>query len=300
LPSQDYGGYVTVRNGSQQQVFTIKISIAKTNLGDNDVYLLVAFLEYMVTFSTERKALNLQLFKDYQQCRSVEIRNRLVMLNLGCVRKEAYRWARQSSESYEDLLQVGSMGLIRAIERFDLSQGCALTSFAVPYIQGEIRHHLRDRQTLIRVPRSWQSLQYQSSQVTQRFQTQQHRAPTDAEMSRALQISLAEWQAVKLAKLLPLSLQQPVRGSDRTTEYRFLQDLLPDPFEPQQQEELLCLYQLLLQIETPTRSVLEFVFLHDLTQKETAARLGISIVTVARRVKKGLKLLRHLLAEKAV
>ncbi|MCY7283983.1 MAG: RNA polymerase sigma factor SigF, partial [Cyanobacteria bacterium CAN_BIN43] len=78
----------------------------------------------MVTFSSELKDASLQLFKDYQQSRSVEIRNRLVMLNLGCVRKEAYRWAGQSTESYEDLVQVGSLGLIRAIERFDLSQGC--------------------------------------------------------------------------------------------------------------------------------------------------------------------------------
>jgi RNA polymerase sigma-B factor len=58
----------------------------------------------MVTFSPELKNASLQLFKDYQQSRSVEIRNRLVMMNLGCVRKEAYHWASQSTESYEDLV----------------------------------------------------------------------------------------------------------------------------------------------------------------------------------------------------
>jgi RNA polymerase sigma-B factor len=242
----------------------------------------------MVIFATELKDLSLQLCKDYQQNRSIEIRNRIVMLNIGCVRQEAHRWARQSTESYEDLFQVGSMGLIRAIERFDLSQGYALSSFAIPYIQGEIRHYLRDRQHLIRIPRRWQSLQFHAAQITHQFHLQHDRLPTDTELSTALQISLTEWHGVKLAKLAPLSLQQPVGNGERS-----LQDLLSDSVNFQGQIDRIELHQLLLQIETPTRSVLEFVFIHDLTQKETAARLGISVVTVARRLKKGLQLLRN-------
>ncbi len=247
----------------------------------------------MVTFSQESKNASLQLFKDYQQSRSVEIRNRLVMLNLGCVRQEAYRWAGQSTESYEDLVQVGSLGLIRAIERFDLSQGHALTTFAVPYIQGDIRHYLRDRQSLVKIPRRWQTLQIQSNRITQQFQVQQQRYPTDAEISRALQISLSEWRSVKLAKQnrVPLSLDRPLEDGDYS-----LQDLLQNSLESQWvQEDRLCLHHVLSQIETQIRKVLEFVFLHDLTQRETAEKLGISIVTVSRRLKKGLRLLRSLM-----
>jgi RNA polymerase sigma-B factor len=116
--------------------------------------------------------------------------------------------------------------------------------------------------------------------------------PTDAELATALQISLKEWQWVKLARLAPLSLQQPVGEGER-----LLQDLLSDSVISQGQDDRVWLRQVLLQIETPTRKVLEFVFLHDLTQKETAMQLGISVVTVARRLKKGLQLLRNLLAE---
>jgi RNA polymerase sigma-B factor len=249
----------------------------------------------MVTFSPELKNASLQLFKDYQQSRSVEIRNRLVMMNLGCVRKEAYHWASQSTESYEDLVQVGSLGLIRAIERFDLSQGYALTSFAVPYIQGDIRHYLRDRQSLVKIPRRWQTLQFQSNQITQQFQIQQHRQPTDAEISRALKISLSEWRSVRLAKQnrVPLSLDRPMEGSDYS-----LQDSLQDSLESQWlQEDQLYLHHVLSQIETQIREVLEFVFLHDLTQKETAEKLGISVLTVSRRLNKGLRLLRSLMGE---
>lgn len=252
----------------------------------------------MVTFSPELKDASLQLFKDYQQSHSIEIRNRLVMLNLGCVRQEAYRWAGQSTESYEDLVQVGSIGLIRAIERFDLSQGYALTTFAVPYIQGDIRHYLRDRQSLVKIPRRWQTLQSQSNQITQRFQIQQHRYPTDIEVSRALNISFGEWRSVKLAQQnrVPLSLDQPMEESEF-----FLQDFLHNSLENQKlQEDRRCLHHVLSQIETQIRKVLELVFLHDLTQRETAKKLGISVVTVSRRLKKGLQLLRSLMEETAV
>ncbi|NJR40645.1 MAG: sigma-70 family RNA polymerase sigma factor [Leptolyngbyaceae cyanobacterium CSU_1_4] len=252
----------------------------------------------MVTFSSELKDTNLQLFKDYQQSRSIEIRNQLVMLNLGCVRQEAYRWAGRSTESYEDLVQVGSLGLIRAIERFDLSQGYALTTFAVPYIQGDIRHHLRDRHSLVKIPRRWQTLQFQSNQMVQQFQIQQHRLPTDTEISTALQISLSEWRSVKLAKQnrQPLSLDRPMEEGEGS-----LQDSLPNSLENQWvQEERLCLHHVLSQIETQTRNVLEFVFVQDLTQRETAEKLGISIITVSRRLKKGLSLLRRLMEERVL
>jgi RNA polymerase sigma-B factor len=250
----------------------------------------------MGTFSTELRNLSLQLCKSYQQNRSPEIRNRIVLLNLGCVRKEAYHWSRQTTESYEDLFQVGSLGLILAIERFDLSQGCALTSFAVPYIQGEIRHYLRDRQNLVRIPRRWQTLHCQSTQIARRFQGQQNRYPTDAEISAALDISLDEWQSVKLSRLTPLSLDQPLIEGDPLRGDR-AQELQKRSCNPKVQEDQIYWQQIFLQVEVPTRNVLECIFFQDLTQRETAKTLGISIMTVSRRLKNGLQFLRNLVEE---
>src|SRR4028119_1493224 len=93
----------------------------------------------------ELKHHTLQLLRKYQQSGSANIRNQLVKLNLGLVRKEAHYWVDQCTESYEDLLQVGCLGLIRAIEKFDISKGHAFSSFALPYIRGEIQHYLRDK-----------------------------------------------------------------------------------------------------------------------------------------------------------
>ncbi|MEO1186323.1 MAG: sigma factor, partial [Cyanobacteria bacterium J06636_27] len=80
-----------------------------------------------------------QLLREFQQSQSPDVRNQLVKLNFGLVRKEAYYWINQCQESYDDLLQVGCLGLIRAIERFDISKGHAFSSFAIPYIRGEIQ-----------------------------------------------------------------------------------------------------------------------------------------------------------------
>ncbi len=247
------------------------------------------------TVTNELKSESLCLLREYQNSPSPETRNRLVQLNLGLVRKEAHHWINQCTESYEDLLQVGSLGLIRAIERFDMSKGHAFSSFAIPYIRGEIQHYLRDKGSSVRIPRRWQTLQRQAACVTRELQTQLHRQPTDAEIAAVLEISPIEWQEIKLAyrNRAPLSLDAPMRDEDEGS--TSLGDLLPDTqyrsFQLAQEDQI-RLQQALVQLEKRTREVLEFVFLQDLTQKETAELLGISAVTVSRRVKKGLKLLK--------
>ena len=140
-----------------------------------------------------------QLLREYEQSQSAEVRNQLVKLNFGLVRKEAYYWINQCHESYDDLLQVGCLGLIRAIERFDISKGHAFSSFAIPYIRGEIQHYLRDKGVTVRIPRRWLALQQQSAGVSRSLREKYNRQPTDSEVAEALSISLAEWQEIKLA-----------------------------------------------------------------------------------------------------
>ncbi len=241
--------------------------------------------------NNELKHESLRLLREYQLHGSAEIRNQLVELNFGLVRKEAHHWANQCTESYEDLLQVGCIGLIRAIERFDTTKGTAFSSFAIPYIRGEIQHYLRDRGCSVRIPRRWLALRQQSVDITQNLRVKLNRQPTDHEIAVALEISLNEWQEIKLAhqNREPLSLDTPIRDAEEGT--TSLGELVPDPkyrsFQLAQEDQI-RLQQALSHLEQRTRDVLEFVFLHDLTQKEVAERLDISVVTVSRRVKKGL------------
>ncbi|MEY3298812.1 MAG: polymerase sigma factor SigF [Cyanobacteriota bacterium] len=241
----------------------------------------------------------LDLLQRYQEQPSLEVRNQIVNLNLGLVRCETYHWLQRSSESFDDLMQVGCLGLIRAIERFDPTKGYAFSSFAIPYIRGEIQHYLRDKGCSMRIPRRWQALENQSRRIVRQFHLEVGRVPSDDEIATALEITREEWQEVKMARRNRslLSLDAPMQDEDSSA--ASLVDLLPDSkyrsFQLAQEDQM-RLQQALQQLENRTREVLEFVFLYDLTQKETAERMGISAVTVSRRVKQGLSHMRSILA----
>ncbi len=238
---------------------------------------------------------SLFLFQEYQQKPNTNIRNQIMELNFGLVKKEAYHWMNQCHESYEDLLQVGSIGLIRAIERFSVEKGNAFSSFAIPYIRGEIQHYLRDKSSTLRIPRRWLELRQQSVAFVHNFREEYHRQPTNLEIANYLNVSVKEWQDIKLAyqNRKPLSLDISVNND--VENQTSLCDMVADPKNRSFQlahEDRIRLQQALSELEERTRDVLEFVFLHDLTQKETAKMLGISVVTVSRQMKKGLNLLK--------
>ncbi|MGB7416393.1 MAG: RNA polymerase sigma factor SigF [Thermosynechococcaceae cyanobacterium] len=249
------------------------------------------------TCTRELKSNSLQLLQTYRSSPSTQLRNQLVQMNLGLVRKESHRWTHNSGETFDDLLQVGCFGLIQAIERFDPTKGTAFSSFAIPYIRGEIQHYLRDKSPQVRIPRRCQELQSQVVKTTHRMRDELQRQPTESEVAEALGVSADELQEVKLAisNRSLLSLDTPVQAESESVS---MGDLLPDQqyrsFQLAQDDQI-RLRQALETLEKRTSDVIEFVFLYDLTQKETAERLGISAVTVSRQVKKGLAALRHLL-----
>lgn len=252
----------------------------------------------MITPTYNFKHDSLSLLREYQNTQDPQLRNKVVGLNYGLVRKEAHHWTKQCNENYEDLLQVGCLGLIRAIERFDINRGRAFSSFAVPYIRGEIQHYLRDKSNSVRIPRRWLELRRQAKKIITEFREEHNCQPSDCEIAEALDIPLKEWQEIKLAyeNREPISLDVTVGDNDEGA--TSLADLVPDSqYRSFQlaQEDAIRLQQALVQLEDRTRDVLEFVFLYDLTQKEAADQLGISVVTVSRRVKKGLILLKKVM-----
>ncbi len=240
---------------------------------------------------------SLQLLREYQQTGKAGLRNQIVELNLGLVRKEAHFWVNQCQETYDDLLQVGSIGLINAIDKFEIGKGCAFSTFAIPYIRGEIQHYLRDKSSVLRMPRRWFAIVQQSGTITKDLQAKYQRQPTEAEVALALEIPIEQWQEIQLAyqNRQPVSLDCPVGGDE---EARSLVDILPDRHYQSfqlSQEDRIRVQQSLVALEQHTRQILEFVFLHDLTQKQVAERMDISVITVSRHVKKGLNRLKVLL-----
>ncbi|WP_246844250.1 sigma-70 family RNA polymerase sigma factor, partial [Hydrocoleum sp. CS-953] len=161
-----------------------------------------------------------------------------------------------------------------------------------------IQHYLRDKSPSVRIPRNWLAMDRQATKVIQDLRAKLKRKPTDLEVASALDISLDQWHEIQLAcrNRAPLSLDAPVQ--DEADGATCLGELVPDSqyrsFQLAQEDQI-RLQQALAKLEEGTRKVLEFVFLCDLTQKETAERMGISAVTVSRRVKKGLKSLQKIM-----
>jgi RNA polymerase sigma-B factor len=245
-----------------------------------------------------RKQETLEILQAYRANPSIKIRNQLVNLNIGLVRREAYHWKNQCQESFEDLMQVGSIGLINAIERFDVSKGNAFSSFAVPYIKGEIQHYLRDKSPTVRMPRAWLTTYNQGCKIIRTKRTETGREPSSQEVANALGITINEWYDIKLAcqNRSPISLDTPIDQSEDSS--TSIGDLVTDQkYQSFQlaQEDNLRLQQALDLLEDRTREVVEFVFLKEFTHREVAETLGISAVTVSRQLKKGLTALKKIL-----
>jgi RNA polymerase sigma-B factor len=245
----------------------------------------------------------IELLVAYQQNPSVALRNQLVRLNTGLVRKVAYRLSQQCSEAFEDLEQIGYLGLIQAIERFDPSKGNTFSTFAVPYVRGEILHYLRDRSGTVKIPRRWQDLQRSAKKIQSRLAQQLNRQPHDDEIAAELNISTTEWQEVKLAiaNRSLVSLDAPVKSYDDGS--TCFGDLLPDPEVQkllQWEEDRAQLQLALSQIERNTRTIIELVYFQKATRREVADRVGISPMTVTRRLKRGLEELRAILTQPEV
>ena len=234
----------------------------------------------------------MELLVAYQHKPSVALRNKLVRLNAGLVRKIVHRVSHQCAEPYEDLEQIGYMGLIRAIERFNPAQGCAFSSFAVPYIRGEMLHFLRDRASSVKVPRRWQDLQKEGQKVRMAMAKRLGYQPTDDEVAEEMGISVYEWREIRMAvkNRLPLSLDATV--CQQVDSSITLGETLPDMHYQILQaleEDRQQLQRALNQLEDKTRAAIEFVFFNDMSRKEVAERIGVSPMTVTRRIQRGLE-----------
>ncbi|MFK8186193.1 MAG: sigma-70 family RNA polymerase sigma factor [Phormidesmis sp.] len=241
--------------------------------------------------NTLTKHESLEILASYQQTPSLHIRNRLVQLNIGLVRREAYRFMAISDESFDDLMQVGSLGLIKSVERFDPKKGFAFSTFAIPHIRGEIRHYLRDKSNSVRIPRRWQELLNRAEKPIRQLQETLNRQPNEQEIADTLGISVEEWQAAKVARgnRNMLSLDAPISASEGDT-FSLGDSLTDGQYRSFQlaQEDKIHLQQALSQLNQRTQEVIELIFLRDLTKKETAKRLGITTETVTRRLTRGL------------
>ena len=242
--------------------------------------------------ATQNKGIrSVELLLLYYRQPSLKLRNQIVELNVGLVRKVAHQVSQQCAEPYEDLEQIGYLGLIRAIERFNPHQGNAFSSFAIPYIKGEILHYLRDKGNVMRIPRRWQDLYAKGKKLRQQLAATQGTFPDDLELVKALGVSLQEWNECQLAvqNRLLVSLDAAV---SQGTDCFCLGETLADPHCQVYQnleEDRLHLQGAMSQLEEKAKAAIECVYLRELPRREAAKQMGVSPMTVTRHLHKGMQ-----------
>jgi RNA polymerase sigma-B factor len=224
-------------------------------------------------------------------------KQKLVNEFLPLVKKIARGLARRSTDPVEDLIQVGSIGLLEAINRYETGHNTEFKTYAVHFITGHIRHYLRDRQNLLRGPRVLQELSYRLSQVSNKLTQQMGRDPSNQELAEALEVSLEQVDQVKMydRRVTVLWLDQE-SGDGDDDEQRSLLDTLSDGrTSVDNREDLddrLVLVEAMEHLPEAQRKLLELRYFQDLTQAELSRRLGISQMEVCRRLKKAEKQLK--------
>ncbi|MEV8568272.1 RNA polymerase sigma factor SigF [Streptomyces sp. NPDC051322] len=224
-------------------------------------------------------------------------RNTLIEMNLSLVRFAANRFRHRGSGEMEDIIQVGTIGLIKAIDRFDLSREVEFTTFAVPYIVGEIKRFFRDTSWAVHVPRRLQELRVEIAKGKERLAVTLDRDPTVAELAEHLNLTEEEVVEGIVASngYTAGSLDMPSDAADgqAPTNGRTFADVLGEP-DPAMQtvEDLHALAPLISRLDGRERRIVEMRFGEELTQSQIGEQLGISQMHVSRLLARILKRLR--------
>ena len=221
---------------------------------------------------------------------------RLMYLNRGLVKKIALRFCERGVE-LDDLMQIGSIGMIKAIRSFDLSRGTCFSTYAVPLIFGEIRRHLRDEGP-IKVSRQYKRLSAHLMEHKNRIMLEEGREPHICELAMLCGVSPEE-AAVALDATAPLaSLSDLVCGED---EGRDLEDTLADNDTVAEMESFIdkiSLSQAISTLSPEHKKIITLRYYRNMTQQQVAAHMGVTQVKVSREEKKIIEQLRrHLVGE---
>ncbi|MFE4926293.1 RNA polymerase sigma factor SigF [Streptomyces sp. NPDC056647] len=225
-------------------------------------------------------------------------RNTLIEMNQSLVRFVAQRFRNRGKGEMEDIHQVGVIGLIKAIDRFELSREVEFTSFAIPCISGEIKRFFRDTTWAVHVPRRFQELRVELGKAQDQLSTAHNRSPTVAELSEHLEVSEEETiQGLVAANSYTAgSLDVPAGSGDAhqvNKSGRVYSDTMGGwDHAMELVEDFQSLAPLLSELDDRERLILELRFGQELTQTQIAQEIGVSQMHVSRLLNRTLATLR--------
>lgn len=208
----------------------------------------------------------------------MKARDELIKGNLRLVLSVIQRFTNRG-ENLDDLFQVGCIGLIKAIDHFDINQGVRFSTYGVPMIIGEIRRYLRDNNS-IRVSRSLRDTAYKAMQVKEKILAEKNREPTVEEIAQALDIPREEVVIALESVVEPVSLYEPVFSDDGDTIY--VMDQVGDNNDDNNWLDEIALKEAIRNLNSREKNILSMRYFQGKTQMEVASEIGISQAQVSR------------------
>ncbi len=237
-----------------------------------------------------------ELWAQFAHDRDPAVREELVHRYLPFARSLALRY-RGASESFDDLLQVASLGLVNAVDRFDPDRGTPFAAFASPTILGELKRHFRDRVWTVRVPRGLHDRMAEVDKAVNELTVELQRSPSVGEIAARMEVDTTEVLEVLEANhnRRPLSLDRPVGGEEDESPAAEWVGEEDEGFELV--EDKLALEKVLPHLDARERLVLQLRFVDDLTQSQIAERIGHSQMHVSRILRRTLERIREEIGE---
>lgn len=233
------------------------------------------------------------LLRRYRSDRQPAVREELVSRFMPLARRLASRY-RGGAEPFDDLIQVASLGLVKAIERFDPDRGTAFSSFAVPTILGELKRHFRDRGWSVHVPREVQERIVLVERAMTELPTRLGRPPSVAEIAERLECEpedvLEAMHAAQTHHAISLDAASSIDADDAAPLGERIGESDPS-FEAIEYGE--AIERAMVDVSNRDRMVLHLRFVEDLTQSEIAERVGVSQMHVSRILRATLEKLRE-------
>lgn len=209
---------------------------------------------------------------------NVRAREQLIQGNLRLVLSVIQRFVNRG-ENLDDLFQVGCIGLIKAVDNFDINQPVRFSTYAVPMIIGELRRYLRDYNA-VRVSRSMKDTAYHAMQIREKIQNEQNREATIEEIAELLEKPREQVVLSLEAIVEPVSLYEPVYSDGGDTIY--VMDQIGDNSSETDWIDEMLIKQSIKNLSNREKSILNMRFMKGMTQMEVATEVGISQAQVSR------------------
>ena len=236
------------------------------------------------------------LLRRYHEQGDLQAREQLIEQYMSLVRSLARRYSYRG-EQLDDLIQIGAIGLIKAIDRFDLNRGVELTTYATPNIIGEIKRHFRDRGWAVRVPRGLQELNVQLSRLIESMSVELGRSPTIAELAEAAGVEEENvLEAIESGRAYSSLSLSSGSTNEEGEELDLLESLGEIEHEYEVSEDRAVLAPGFKVLDARERQILHLRFFEGLTQSQIAQQVGISQMHVSRLIRRALEKIREEIA----